>query len=159
MVDAVGTTPVIAAGGISDGRGIVASMALGASGAWLGSLFLTADESDMPGACKDELIASRSTDMDVTRAWTGKTLRARKNEVSAAWSKSGLDPLPTPHQRVLMEDFLEAVKAAKRWDLFMNAAGQGIGMVSKRKSAAEIMADLIEGMERAMDELAARTGR
>jgi NAD(P)H-dependent flavin oxidoreductase YrpB (nitropropane dioxygenase family) len=159
VVDAVGTTPVIAAGGISDGRGIAASMALGASGAWLGSLFLTADESDMPGACKDELIASRSTDMDVTRAWTGKTLRARKNEVSAAWSKSGLDPLPTPHQRVLMEDFLEAVKAAKRWDLFMNAAGQGIGMVSKRKSAAEIMADLIEGMERAIDELAARTGR
>jgi len=159
VVDAVAPAPVIAAGGISDGRGVAAAMALGAEGVWIGSLFLTADECDMPNACKDELVAARSSDMDVTRAWTGKTLRARRNPVAEAWAESGLDPLPTPHQRVLMEDFLEAVKAAGRWDLFMNAAGQGIGMVSRRRPAAEIMADLIGGAVEALDALDRRLGR
>ncbi len=159
VVDAVAPLPVIAAGGISDGRGIAAALALGADGVWLGSLFLTADEGDLPDACKDELIAAKSSDMDVTRAWTGKTLRARRNPVSEAWAASGLDPLPTPHQRVLMEDFLEATKAAGRWDLFMNAAGQGIGMVERRRPAAAIMADLIAGTETALEALDRRTGR
>jgi len=159
VVDAVAPLPVIAAGGISDGRGVAAALALGADGVWIGSLFLTADECDMPDACKDELVAARSTDMDVTRAWTGKTLRARRNPISDAWAESGLDPLPTPHQRVLMEDFLEAAKAAKRWDLFMNAAGQGIGLVARRRPAAEIMADLVSGASAALDSLDARLGR
>ena len=159
VVDAVSPVPVIAAGGISDGRGIAAALALGADGVWLGSLFLTADESDLPGPCKDELITARSQDMDVTRAWTGKTLRARKNLISEAWAESGLEPLPTPHQRVLMEDFLEAIKAAGRWELFMNAAGQGIGLVSERRSAAKIMQDLIEGTDTALATMNNRLGR
>ena len=159
VVDAVAPLPVIAAGGISDGRGVAAALALGAAGVWIGSLFLTADESDLPDACKDDLVAARSSDMDVTRAWTGKTLRAKRNPISEAWAESGLDPLPTPHQRVLMEDFLEATKAAGRWDLFMNAAGQGVGLISKRRPAAEIMADLISGATKALDDLDRRLGR
>ncbi|MEQ9124374.1 MAG: nitronate monooxygenase, partial [Alphaproteobacteria bacterium] len=78
---------------------------------------------------------------------------------SEAWAESGLDPLPTPHQRVLMEDFLEAAKAAKRWDLFMNAAGQGVGLVARRRPAAEIMVDLVSGAAAALDDLDARLGR
>ena len=152
-VDAIAPVPVVAAGGISDGRSIVAALALGAVGVWIGTLFLTAAESDMPDLCKDELVAGTASDFDITRAWTGKTLRAYRNPVSKAWGESGLDPLPTPHQRVLMEDFLEAVKAAGRWELFMNAAGQGAGGINNRRSAGEIVRDLAREAEEALERL------
>lgn len=152
-VDAVAPTPVVAAGGISDGRGVAASLALGAEGAWIGTAFLVAEESGLPDYLKDQIVAGDSSAFDVTRWWTGKTLRALGNPVAEAWSESGLEALPTPHQRVLMEDFLESVKVAGRWELFMNAAGQGGGMVRERRSAAEIMASLVTGAVAALDGL------
>lgn len=141
----VGDMPVIAAGGIVDGRGIAAALTMGAAGVWIGTAFLVADECGIADAMKDAIVASSGHDMQISRSWTGKTLRSQKNAVVAAWEGSGLDPLPTPHQRVLMEDFLESAKAAGRWDLFMNAAGQGAGLIAGRRPAAEIMADLVRG--------------
>lgn len=143
--DAVAPMPVIAAGGIVDGRGIAAALTMGAAGVWIGTAFLVADECGIADAMKDAIVASSGHDMQISRSWTGKTLRSQKNSVVAAWEESGLDPLPTPHQRVLMEDFLESVKAAGRWDLFMNAAGQGAGLIARRRPAAEIMAELVGG--------------
>jgi NAD(P)H-dependent flavin oxidoreductase YrpB (nitropropane dioxygenase family) len=83
-------------------------------------------------------------------------LRAKKNVITDAWAQSGLTPLPTPHQRVLMEDFLSAAQAAGRWDLYMNAAGQGAGMLAQRRPAADIMADLVAGTVRALAEVQER---
>ena len=143
-VDAVAPIPVLAAGGIVDGRGIAAALTLGAAGVWLGTAFLVADECGLPDEMKDALVEGRASDFRISQSWTGKTLRAQQNVVSKAWEEADLETLPTPHQRVLMEDFLESAKAAKRWDLFMNAAGQGAGALSQRKPAAEIMASLVE---------------
>ena len=156
VVDAVAPTPVAAAGGISDGRGIAAALALGADGVWLGTAFLVADESDLPAPLKDAIVGARSQDFGITRYWTGKTLRALGSPLEEAWAASGLPPLPTPHQRVLMEDVLEAAKAADRWDLFMNAAGQGGGMLRRRAPAREIMTELIEETNEAIQRLALR---
>ena len=139
----VGDQPVLAAGGIVDGRGIAAALTMGAAGVWIGTAFLVADECGIADAMKDAIVASHGHDMQISRSWTGKTLRSQKNAVVSAWEDSGLDPLPTPHQRVLMEDFLESVKAAGRWELFMNAAGQGAGLIRERRPAAAILDELV----------------
>ncbi|MES3013457.1 MAG: nitronate monooxygenase [Pseudomonadota bacterium] len=150
VVDAVSPTPVIAAGGIGDGRGIVAALVLGAQAAWLGTAFLVADECELFDACKDQIVASDSEAFRISKVWTGKTVRAFHSEISQAWAESGLPTLETPYQRILMEDFLSAALAAGRHDLFYNIAGQVGGMLKARRPASDIMADLVGG---AVDEI------
>jgi len=153
VVDAAGDIPVLAAGGITDGRGVAAGLALGAQGAWVGTAFLVANEGGLPDALKDQIVQASTGDMRVSPYWTGKTVRAVQNEVAKAWDESGLAPLPTPHQRVLMEDFKEAAMAAGRYEITMNAGGQGAGMITRRRPAAEIFAELVEGTREALDRL------
>ena len=145
VVDAVSPTPVLAAGGIADGRGIVAALALGAQAVWIGTAFLVADEGELFDACKDQIVASDSEAFRIGKIWTGKTVRAFHSEISRAWAESGLPTLETPHQRILMEDFLAAALAAGRHDLFYNIAGQAGGLVKGRRPAKDIMADLVDG--------------
>lgn len=152
-VDAAGDIPVLAAGGIVDGRGVAAGLALGAQGAWIGTAFLVADEGGLPDDLKDQIVEASTGDMRISPYWTGKTVRAVRNPVAQAWDESGLKALPTPHQRVLMEDFKEAAMAAGRPDLTMNAGGQGAGMIHKRRPAAEIFAEIVEGTREALDRL------
>lgn len=153
VVDAAGEIPVLAAGGIVDGRGVAAGFALGAQGAWVGTAFLVADEGGLPDALKDQLVNASTGDMRVSPYWTGKTVRGVRNAVSQAWEESGLPPLPTPHQRVLMEDFKEAAMAAGRFELTMNAGGQGAGAITKRRPATEIFADLVESTRQCLDRM------
>lgn len=145
VVDAVSPVPVIAAGGIADGRGVAAALALGAVGVWVGTAFLVAQESLIPDPHKQEILGGSTQDFIVTRAYTGKTARDYKNVVIDAWDNSGLDPLPMPLQQVLMEDFVEAASQAGRHDLTNNPAGQIGGMLKEPKPAAVIMDDLISG--------------
>jgi NAD(P)H-dependent flavin oxidoreductase YrpB (nitropropane dioxygenase family) len=145
VVDAVSPTPVIAAGGIGDGRGIVAALALGAQAVWLGTAFLVADECEIFAASKQQIIGADSESFRVSKVWTGKTVRALHSEVSQAWAESGLPTLETPHQRILMEDFLAAALAGGRHDLFYNIAGQVGGMLKASRPAKDIMADLVTG--------------
>lgn len=150
VVDAVSPIPVIAAGGIGDGRGVVAALALGAQAAWLGTAFLVAEECEIFEASKQQILESNSESFRVSKVWTGKTVRAFHSEISQAWVESGLPELETPHQRILMEDFLAAALAGGRYDLFYNVAGQVGGMLKASRPAKDIMADLVTG---AIDEL------
>lgn len=145
VVDAVSPTPVLAAGGIGDGRGIVAALALGAQAAWLGTAFLVAEECEIFDASKDQIIASDSESFRVSKVWTGKTVRAFHNEIAQAWAESGLPTMETPYQRILMEDFFASALAAGRQDLFFNVAGQVGGMLKARRPAKDIMGDLVTG--------------
>ncbi len=92
VVDAVAPTPVLAAGGIVDGRGIAAALALGAQGVWLGTAFLLAAESGLYPEHKQQIIGARSEDFVVTRAFTGKTARDVRNPIIDRWERSGLRP-------------------------------------------------------------------
>ncbi len=145
VVDAVRPLPVIGAGGIADGRGVAAALALGAVGVWVGTAFLVAEECRIPERHKQDILGGDTSDFIITRAYTGKTARDYKNVVIEAWDKSGLDPLPMPLQQVLMEDFAEAANAAERHDLLNNPAGQIGGMLTEPRPAARIMEDLVEG--------------
>lgn len=156
IVDAVAPLPVIAAGGIGDGRGIAAALALGALGVWVGTAFLVAEECGIADVSKDAIVRSRSQDFEISRVYSGKTMRNLKSEIIDAWQNSGLEPLPMPYQVVLMDDFNAAVEHAGKMELYNTPAGQVGGMVTARKPAREIMRDLVEGTERALAALAAR---
>lgn len=145
VVDAVKPTPVVAAGGIADGRGIAAALALGAVGVWVGTAFLVAEECDIPEVNKTQILRGRSEDFVVSRSYTGKTARNYRNPVIEAWEQADLQPLPMPYQRVLMEDFMEAARQAGRLDLLSNPAGQIGGLLTERRPAAQIMAELVQG--------------
>ena len=145
VVDEVRPVPVVAAGGIADGRGVAAALALGAVGVWVGTAFLVAEESLIPDQHQQEILGGNTQDFIVTRAYTGKTARDYKNVVIEAWENSGLDPLPMPLQQVLMEDFVEAATMVERHDLTNNPAGQIGGMLKEAKPAARIMEDLVQG--------------
>ena len=143
VVDAVSPLPVVAAGGIANGRGIAASLALGAEGAWMGTAFLAAKECGIYDAQQETIIRGRSEDFIISRSYTGKTARQYQGPIVQAWENSGLDTLPMPLQGVLMSGFNAAAERSKRYDLVFNPAGQGAGMVNEARPAAHIMADLV----------------
>ncbi|HEX6104207.1 MAG TPA: nitronate monooxygenase, partial [Gemmatimonadales bacterium] len=97
VVDAV-PVPVIAAGGIMDGRGVRAALALGAEAAQLGTRFLLAAESGTPPAHRRRLLEATETDTVVTDAFSGRAARAIRNAFVEAFEEAGVPPLPWPRQ-------------------------------------------------------------
>jgi len=153
VVDAVKPIPVVAAGGIADGRGVAGALALGAVGVWIGTAFLVAEECIIPGPQKEQILGGKSEDFVPSRTYTGKTARNYRNAVIQAWEESGLDPLPMPLQGILMEDFTAAAREVGRYDLVNNPSGQVGGMLRKGKPAAIIMDELIKGAVETIKEL------
>lgn len=153
VIDAVAPTPVIAAGGIADGRAVAASLAFGAVGAWVGTAFLLAEESRLVHQQQDEIRRGRTEDFVVTRAYTGKPARDYRNPVITRWEESGLEPLSMPLQGILMEEFVSAAQAAGRHDLVNNPAGQIAGALDQIRPARDIFMDLVQGAVDAIERL------
>lgn len=142
MIDSV-PLPVLAAGGISDGRGLAASLAFGAAGVWVGTAFLVANECGIADVQKQQIIDARSEDFTSNRIFSGSPMRAFRNALIRAWEELGLETLPSPWQKVLMDDFNAAAAAAGRWDLHSNPAGEGAGSLRSIRPAAEIMRSMV----------------
>ena len=153
VVDAVSPLPVAAAGGIADGRGLVAALALGAQAVWCGTAFLFADEVNLHPQHREQLDVGRSEDFVVSRVFTGKPSRTFHNDVHRIWATAGLDPLTLPHQKVLMEDFLDAARQAGRLDICGNPAGQVAGMLKGTRPAARIVSDMVSQAEQIIQRL------
>lgn len=143
VVDAVGDVPVVAAGAITDGRGLAAALALGACGALIGTRFVATNESLEFGFQKQKIVAATEEDTRVTKIYSGKTLRAIRNKTIEAWEQSGIPTLPMPMQSLLMMDLWEGLQQAEMTDYLSGLAGQGSGMITEIKSAAEVMEDII----------------
>ncbi|WP_322797330.1 nitronate monooxygenase family protein [Tepidiforma sp.] len=143
VVDAVAPTPVVAAGGIADGRGIVAALALGAIGVWCGTAFLVAEEANQPDLQKQRILAATEEDTRVTRLYSGKTMRNITNPLIEAWEAAGIPALPMGLQGLLVQDLVYSLRKAGREDLLMNAAGQVSGMLNRIRPAAEILHDMV----------------
>lgn len=150
VVDAAGATPVVAAGGIADGRGLAAALMLGAQGAWCGTVFLAAEEARIHPAHLAQVLEGRSEDFAVSRIYTGKTARTFRNEMHRLWRDEGLEPLGMPHQKVLMEDFLHVARREGRLDLVSNPCGQVAGMMHEVRPAKAIFDDMVRGAEAAL---------
>ncbi|HEX2171609.1 MAG TPA: nitronate monooxygenase family protein, partial [Dehalococcoidia bacterium] len=144
VVDAVRPTPVLAAGGIVDGRGLVAALALGASGIWVGTRFAASLESRSHPAYKEAIVGAADEDVVITRAYTGKTARMIRNRFIEEWEKSGLAPLPMPLQGMWVGPNT-SYSALERGatDLGLMAAGQGSGAIAEVKPAAEVVRDIV----------------
>ena len=143
VVDAAAPLPVVAAGGIADGRGVAAALALGAQGVWCGTTFLFSEEANVHPAHREQLDSGRSEDFVASRIFTGKPSRVFHNAVHDRWRARGLEPLGMPHQKVLMEDFLDAARHAGRLDVVSNPAGQIAGMLHDFRPAAKIVEDMV----------------
>ena len=145
MVDAV-RVPIIAAGGIMDGRGVLAALVLGAQAAQLGTRFLLATESGTFEAYRQRLIEAAETDTVVTRSLTGRPARALRNDVVSSVEGAGAPALGWPYQALAAEDLYRAAIANDDAAWAPLFAGQGLRLARKSSSAAEIMASLRDEM-------------
>jgi nitronate monooxygenase len=142
MVDAV-QVPVIASGGIMDGRGIVAALALGASAVQMGTAFLTCREAGVPEAYKNAILAAREDQTRITRAFSGRPARGIINRfMTEVESKASEDEmLPFPIQNSLTRPLRTEAAKQGRAEFLSLWSGQGVRL-ARRQSAAELVARL-----------------
>lgn len=160
IVDAVGDrVPVVAAGGIFDGRGLAAALALGADGIWVGTRFIATPEARAVPGYKDLLVATAEDGTLITRAYTGKTLRALRNEYNTWWEShtDELQRFPAQVGRSVADnawhlggDENTAVDPTKEG----YPAGQGVGAIDELVPAAELVRRFVAEAEEALDRLA-----
>jgi nitronate monooxygenase len=171
VVDAVAPVPVVAAGGISDGRGVAAALALGAAGVWLGTRFVASEESVAHSVYKNNVLQAAETDTVLSQlfdiGWPGATHRALRNSTVRNWEEAGCPPAgqrpgeseeigrdesghslirysgPPPH--VGLTGDIEALSLY---------AGQSVGLVSEIKPAGDIVRELAEEAVRVLAQCA-----
>ena len=166
VVDAVAPTPVLAAGGIGSGRQIAAAMALGAQGAWTGSIWLTTAESDCLPVLKEKMVAATSRDTIRSRCISGKPARQLKTDYTAAWEgEESPGTLPMPLQLLATADATQRIHHYAKAEvgnakaLVGTPVGQVVGQMNQIKPAGKVVMDLveeyIEAVSRVSDQLAA----
>jgi NAD(P)H-dependent flavin oxidoreductase YrpB (nitropropane dioxygenase family) len=157
VVDAVAPVPVLAAGGIGSGRQLAAAMALGADGAWTGSIWLTAAENQVtPPVVKEKLLAASSRDTVRSRAMTGKPARQLRTAWTEAWDgKESPGTLPLPLQFMATSDAINRIHyhaahtpASRAKELLGSAVGQIVGRMNAVKPAAEIVEEIAGELQR-----------
>ncbi len=147
VVDAVGDTPVLGAGGIVDGRGIAAAFMLGAEGVWIGSAFLAAEEAAIHDFQKQAIVDATEEGTTVSRAVTGKPARIIRSKWTDYWVREHKEPLPMPFQGMISGPVMAAANRDGRGDVNPGFAGQGIGMIKAVRPAKEIFLELVAQAE------------
>ena len=162
VVDAVGDrVPVVAAGGIFDGRGLAAALALGADGVWIGTRFIATPEARTVAGFKEALVGSGDDDTVVTRAYTGKTCRVLRNDWTEHFDHHPDELLPFPAQ-VLASIAAGAnhLGAADGTEVDVGReffpAGQGVGAIQSMVPAGELVRRFVDDAERIMASFGAR---
>jgi NAD(P)H-dependent flavin oxidoreductase YrpB (nitropropane dioxygenase family) len=156
--------PVLAAGGIATGRQMAACMALGAAGAWTGSVWLTTAESDVSEILREKMFAATSRDTVRSKCRTGKFSRQLRSAWTEAWEgPDSPGPLPMPFQTILSEPALRAAHRAaergnkKALELVTYWVGQCVGLVDSVKSTRTVVTEFMEEFAEAIDEMHALT--
>jgi nitronate monooxygenase len=134
--------PVIAAGGIANGKGIAAALALGADGVQIGTAFLACEESAAPPFHRDLLFSGAAKYTVLSRAFTGRLGRGLVNQITAEMNDREKDFLPFPSQSRFTGSFREAAINRKKWELIFVWGGQ-IASVLKHRKADDLMNALI----------------
>jgi nitronate monooxygenase len=147
-------TPVVAAGGIMDGAGIVAALALGAQAAWLGTAFIACPESGAPRAHKEGVLNSKEDATLVTEKFSGKPARAIANRFIREMHEGKAPQLVFPAQNILTRKLRTAVAKAGNPDFVAMYAGQAAPL-SRALPAAELVAALEAETLECLDRLAA----
>lgn len=159
VVDAVGAqVPVLAAGGIGCGRQIAAALALGATGVWMGSAWLTTEEyaigSWMP-ALRKALLAASSADTVRSRIYSGKPARLLRNRWTDAWSQPDAPaPLPMPLQNLLVSEAHNRLMRANDPTVVPMPVGQIVGRMNDVRPVADVIASLVSEADETLKRLA-----
>ena len=172
IVDAVSPVPVIAAGGIADGRGLAAALSLGASAAWIGTRFLASEEA---GAHPDyvDLLLEATEESTLyakdlfTIGWSDAPHRVLHNTTAANWQAAGRPPMgkrPSEGEVIASSKSLGTIlryqSDTPAWDMEGNIeamalyAGQSVGLVKKRQSAGDIVREISEEAKQILQNLA-----
>ena len=152
VVDAVKPKPVLAAGGITIGRQVVAALALGAQGVWTGSMWLVAHENPLEDFVKDRIVDATEVDAVLTKVYSGKQRRSLKNKFIEYWNQPGAPiilPMPFQMMYLALTNHVSSEEADRTWerlglqDYLSTPAGQGICLIKARQSAKKILYDMI----------------
>jgi NAD(P)H-dependent flavin oxidoreductase YrpB (nitropropane dioxygenase family) len=143
-IDAAYPVPVLAAGGIGDGRGVAAALAMGCIGVWVGTRFLATNEGGALPVNKKHIIDSTDEDTRVSKAYTGKTLRASYTKFHDLWDGSGLEPLPFPTQVLISSGLLASFIEGGKDDYVGGLAGQVSGLIKEIKPARQVLEEMVE---------------
>ena len=141
--------PVVAAGGIADGRGVAAALALGADGAQLGTAFIPCPESAASEGYKAAVLEAAPHSTTVTRMYTGRPARAIRTPLIETLEHSGVEPAGFPAQALLTGDFRDAASELDRADLLFLLAGQAAGL-ARTLPAADLVRTLVGETEAAL---------
>jgi nitronate monooxygenase len=142
IVDAV-PVPVVVAGGIGDGRGLVAALALGAVGILLGTRFVATRESMAPEFWKKSLLEREGDDTTVTDAFSGLWLRTLRNTYTTEYRASGAPVLPALLQTRAAQDVVEEARRRADGEYFPMLSGQGVGLVRDLPGAGEVVETIV----------------
>ena len=159
VVDAVDPIPVLAAGGIGNGRQVTAALALGAQGVWTGSVWLTTEEAETHPVVKEKFLEATSSDTIRSRSLTGKPARQLRSAWTDAWDDpSNPDPLPMPLQPRLVREAQARIsryahKSPGAEQLSNYFVGQIVGSMNQVKSVRSVVEELVQGYADTMERL------
>ena len=152
--------PVLAAGGIVTGRQMAACMAMGAAGAWTGSVWLTTSEAETSPVVKEKLLAATSAGTIRSRSRTGKFCRQLRSDWTDAWEQEGAPrPLPMPLQSMVSDTAMSKVlklangghEGARQLASYF--VGQGVGLMNTTQSTRSVMLDFMSDYLLAVERL------
>jgi NAD(P)H-dependent flavin oxidoreductase YrpB (nitropropane dioxygenase family) len=161
VVDAVGDVPVIAAGGIADGRGLAAVLALGASAAWVGTRFLASEEAEIHPDYQQRVLTASENDTSYHNdlfnvGWPNASHRVLRNSTVDLWEANGrpssgdrpgegevIASSPTRGDIVRYQSYTPGPDAEGDIEALSMWAGQGLSLVRKRQPAAEIVDEIV----------------
>ncbi len=161
VVDAVGgAMPVVAAGGLFDGRGLAASLSLGADGVWIGTRFIATPEARAVRGYKDRLLATAEDGTVISKSYTGKTCRVVRNEWTNHYDQHPDELKPFPEQAFVSgraganhlgfpDDHEVAVERE-----FM-PCGQGVGAIRSLVPAGDLVRSMVAEAESVIERIAA----
>jgi NAD(P)H-dependent flavin oxidoreductase YrpB (nitropropane dioxygenase family) len=153
--------PVLAAGGIMTGRQMAACMAMGAAGAWTGSVWLATVEAETTEIFREKMIAASSRDAIRSKGRTGKPARQLRSVWTDAWDRAAESPgaLPMPLQSIISRDAFNSIDRAaaggnaKARDLVSYFVGQGVGLIDSVKSAGAVVQEFKEEFAEAVEHM------
>src|SRR3984957_4716209 len=154
IVDAVGADiPVVAAGGIFDGRGLAAALALGADGVWIGTRFIATPEARALPGFRERIIEAHEDDTVITRAYSGKTMRVIKNDTTERYERDPTLVKKFPEQLAVsigegtfhLGGDESTLDVAPRREAY--PAGQAVGAIDEIVPAGELVAQIVEQAE------------
>jgi NAD(P)H-dependent flavin oxidoreductase YrpB (nitropropane dioxygenase family) len=144
----------VAAGGVTNGHHLAGAIALGASGVWIGTLWLASRESDKEMVIKEKLLAANQDDTVWSNCISGFTMRTLNSTWHEEWAKPDAPrPAPAPYQLLLFAEIKQIAQDHGIDSFLTEASGQGVNFITEMKPARQMVLDMAEEALGVFDDL------